>query len=67
MINQKNRQLRWSRMGKNKLGLGIENKRMRTARKGKEKTSSPEELERKNKKEEKKQSDDLTIWDDLPE
>jgi len=25
------------------------------------------ELERKNKKEEKKQSDDLTIWDDLPE
>ena len=36
-------------MGKNKLGLGIENKRMRTARKGKEKTSSPEELERKNK------------------
>lgn len=36
-------------METNKLGLGIEIKRMRTARKGKEKSSSPEELERKNK------------------
>ena len=36
-------------MENNNLRLGIENKRMRIARKGKEKASSPEELVRKNK------------------
>lgn len=36
-------------MDTDNLALGIENKRMRIARKGKEKASRPEELERKNK------------------